>query len=744
MIYRGLTLDTFQRQAIETLQKGESVLVAAPTGTGKTLVADWIVEDAMSKGQSVVYTAPIKALSNQKFRDYCALLGDENVGLVTGDLVIRRDAPCKVMTTEILRNMLLCGDQIEGLAAVIVDEIHFLDDPDRGTTWEEMLIYLPHPVQIVGLSATLSNLDEFASWLTAVRGHNVEVIEERKRAVPLTFRIATRETGLTTIDESRQEIKQAVQRRKSARQRAQIEELPEDAHHRGKKSRRGRGGLEQSRGSGNRGKKGRHQQRQGRGGRGGRGKFSRNRSSTSHVDVFKLMREAEHLPYLYFIFSRARTEILSKELGRWLRGSLLSAEEREIVDSQLREFAMKPGVENAMTPHLAQLYRKGIAFHHAGLNVLLKAFVEQLYEQRLIKVLYCTGTFALGINMPARAAVFDSLERYDGQGMIPLPTREFMQMAGRAGRRGLDDEGLVAIRMGIDEFADQEPQIRRYLSSSYEPVESRFSLSFNSVVNLLDRHPDERIRELVEKSFLSWRRQGIAEQKRERATQLAQELEQLGLKLPHKRLKKRQRQLKQNIRAADQILNETWREFQNRVRLLREFDYIGDDGEFYVGAKALMHFQIQEIFTTELFLAGIFDGLEPELLYGVLCAMVVELPRSVRVYDVREHRRLSKMVEGIFASPIVYHAANLSQQQVSWEAQMIPLGKAWAEGRSLADIGRMVSSETDVSGTLVGAFRRAKDLLTQLRSAWKEIPDNVAMSNALLRAVSRDEVEVVG
>ena len=239
-------------------------------------------------------------------------------------------------------------------------------------------------------------------------------------------------------------------------------------------------------------------------------------------------------------FSRARTEILSKELGRWLRGSLLSVEEGEMVDAQLREFAMKPGVENAMTPHLAQLYRKGIAFHHAGFDVLLKAFVEQLYEQRLIKVLYCTGTFALGINMPARAAVFDSLERYDGQGMIPLPTREFiMQMAGRAGRRGLDEEGLVAIRMGIDEFADLEPQIRRYLSSSYEPVESRFSLSFNSVVKLLDRHPDERIRELVEKSFLSWRRQGIAEQKRERATQLAQELEQLGLKIATQKAQKK-------------------------------------------------------------------------------------------------------------------------------------------------------------------------------------------------------------
>ena len=192
LTYRGLELDGFQRQAIEYLQGGQSVLVAAPTGTGKTLVADWIVEEAMRQNKSVIYTAPIKALSNQKYRDYCELYGESNVGLVTGDLVIRRDAPCKVMTTEILRNILLCEDSVDNLMAVIVDEIHFLDDPDRGTTWEEMLIYLPEHVQIVGLSATLQNLREFSDWLSHVRKRPVPVVEERKRAVPLTYSVATK------------------------------------------------------------------------------------------------------------------------------------------------------------------------------------------------------------------------------------------------------------------------------------------------------------------------------------------------------------------------------------------------------------------------------------------------------------------------------------------------------------------------------------------------------------------------
>ena len=187
MQYRGLTLDRFQTESIAALDAGHSVLVAAPTGTGKTIIADWIVEQALEAGREVIYTAPIKALSNQKFRDYIRLYGEDKVGLVTGDLVIRRDAPCRVMTTEVLRNMLLSGETLPHLAAVILDEIHFLDDRDRGTVWEEVLIYLPKPVQIVGLSATLSNLEDFRAWLEEVRERKVVTVTETTRAVPLTI-----------------------------------------------------------------------------------------------------------------------------------------------------------------------------------------------------------------------------------------------------------------------------------------------------------------------------------------------------------------------------------------------------------------------------------------------------------------------------------------------------------------------------------------------------------------------------
>ena len=703
LTYRGLELDGFQRQAIEYLQAGHSVLVAAPTGTGKTLVADWIVEEAMKQNKSVVYTAPIKALSNQKYRDYCALYGEQNVGLITGDLVIRRDAPCKVMTTEILRNMLLCEDSIDDLMAVIVDEIHFLDDPDRGTTWEEMLIYLPEHVQIVGLSATLQNLREFSDWLSHVRKRPVPVVEERTRAVPLRYSVATRQTGLVSVDKAKALLKDRKKRKKD------------------KGARRGKGKQ-------------------------GGGRRQHNRHATTHIDVFKMMRSQKQWPYLYFTFSRAKTENLSHALKHWLHETLLSEEELEKMQDVIQHFLQLPGGEEALQEPVLELLRYGVAFHHAGVHVLIKHLVETLYEQRLIKALYCTGTFALGINMPAKATVFDSLERYNGSGMIPLPTREFMQMAGRAGRRGLDKTGLVVMRINDDEYMDFHDQIKGYLSASYEPVDSRFSLSFNSVVNLLHRNPQERIRELVEMSFLSWRRQLKAQREREEAEKLQEQLEQLvELHSPNKAQKKTRKEINRRVHRAQNMENQTWAEFETRVNFLKQYRYIGEDGTFYAGAKIVMCFQIQEIFVTELFMLGMLEGLEDAELFGLFCGLVVELPRNVYVFrkPTKRMREMMRDVRLVFISDIVRESARLTQQQLVWEPQMLHIGQAWAEGKSLVEIQNMFSCPTDITGMLIGAFRRAKDLLSQLRTAYVDMPEQYEQYTALMKAVSRDEVEVV-
>ena len=710
MNYRGFTLDRFQTEAIEALQQGHSVLVCAPTGTGKTVVADWMVEEVLGRGKQVVYTAPIKALSNQKYRDYCRLLGEDTTGLVTGDLVIRHDAPCRVMTTEILRNMLLTGDQLPDLGAVIIDEIHFLDDKERGTVWEEVLIYLPQDVQIVGLSATLANVQDFAEWLGSVRGHPVTVIEEYKRSVPLTFRVSSRESGLLTPPDMDGWYKDWAHRNRRA-----IEKARQKSRERGRGRRGGRHGTKVA-------------------------------GPTRHGDVFDMLFP-EFAPYLYFVFSRKDAELMARGLVRSLNRSLLEPEEQARVLNRLEQFWAEPGGNDALDDDLAHIYMQGVASHHAGLHVQLKALVEELYEQKLIKVLYCTGTFALGINMPARTAVFDGLERFDGQGMIPLPAREFMQMAGRAGRRGLDDEGLVVIRTNLENWPDIVPPLKGYLKGTVEPVRSRFSLSFNSVVNLLHRHPLSRIRELVERSFLAFARAKQAESAASEVDEMEASLVEEGWipgSAPTKQLRQRVKKLRRLRTRAAEGTSRTWAEFEEKVHFLERWGYLDEDHNFNAGATALMSVQISEIFVVECILEGVFDGLDPHTLFGVLTGITGSLPRAAATREGKRPRGIAKRITHIHESDIVKAAEHLSGVQVQWDHQLVPLGKGWAAGKSLSEVLLDVRCPTDISGSLVGAFRRAKDLCQQLRDVWKDDPARVKELDGLIKGVTRDEVEVVG
>jgi superfamily II RNA helicase len=706
--YRGLSLDRFQNEAIDALQDGASVLVCAPTGTGKTVVADWMVEEVLSQGKEVVFTAPIKALSNQKFRDYCRLLGEERVGLVTGDLVIRRDAPVRVMTTEILRNMLLTGDSVPRLGAVIIDEIHFLDDKERGTTWEELLIYLPHEVQIVGLSATLSNLEEFASWLADVRQRDVVVVEENERAVPLEFVIASREGGLQGPRGMDRFYKDWARRNKRALAKAKEER-----------------------------------------GRGGRRRGGRHRSSVGapvrHGDVFRMLWP-DLSPYLYFVFSRRDAEQMARGLARRLDEPLVNPDEGRQIQAELDHFATQSGADAAMDSELFAMYRSGVAFHHAGLHVMLKALVEGLYEKRLIKVLYCTGTFALGINMPARTAVFDGLQRFDGEGMINLPAREFMQMAGRAGRRGMDDEGLVVIRCPTEDWPQVREQLRYYLLGNLEPVQSRFGLSFYSVINLLARHEPARIRALVERSFLAFHRSRKAERDAEKADRMAAELESLGYEEGDKAprdVRRMVRTLRKVRTSAEQGPARTWREFQQRVEFLQRWGYIDEDQDFNAGARALQHVQMSEVLVVEIFLQGIFDELDLDTLYGVCCGLVASLPRGAVVRHTKKDRSLAKRLDAVRMSEIVVQAEELSGQRMDFDGGMIPFGRWWAEGRSLGELLLNVQARTDISGDLVGAFRRARDLVGQLQSLYDHDPERAKALRELAKRVRRDEVEVL-
>ena len=739
MEYRGLQLDHFQRQAIEAIQEGRSVIVSAPTGTGKTLIADYLIEHILKEGGEVIYTSPIKALSNQKYRQYANYFGEENVGLVTGDLVIRRDAPLRIMTTEILRNILLEGrhdanlvqeeDEDEGhlpnsspsrspaesdlpdlrkLRAVIIDEIHFLDDPERGTVWEELLIYLPHEIRILGLSATLSNLEEFTAWLDQVRQTEFKTIYEPKRTVPLKFFMMSNETGLLPVDHYN---------KKYAKWRSQNKGRDTNS---------------------------RQRRRGGRGQRGNRGGRDREQS-TRHLHVIESLHPHSY-PALYFIFSRALVERLATELsqsrtGKALAPPALKKQIEAILDRFERE---QPGV---LPDKLKSMYRRGIAFHHAGLHVALKGLVEELYEAGLIRVLYCTSTFALGINMPARTVIFDSLTKYNGTEIAPLTVREFMQMAGRAGRRGIDVEGDIIIRQDFQDYEEVQPLLKRLFAGESEPVTSSFNLAFHAVVNLLARFSEEDIRALLGESFKAWRSREIARDLRERIASKEQLLSTSPTRddAPDKRLKRHQRQLSSMKRQlVEEERPKLWEDFHRKVEFLRTHGYISSEHDLLTPALVLKQIKMEEIFLTELILGGVLEDLSPEELYGVMCGLVQTLPRSARVRRPPEKwDTIMARIAEIYRTDVVQGAARLTNNEVVLTPELMHFGERWAMGESLPALMEDIDSPTDLSGDLVGALRRAKDLISQIKGVYQDDEWRRKQLTKLMREVTRDEVEAV-
>ncbi|MCT2583625.1 DEAD/DEAH box helicase [Actinophytocola gossypii] len=462
-------LDPFQDEACAALENGHGVLVCAPTGAGKTVVGEFAVHLALADGAKCFYTTPIKALSNQKYADLVDRYGPKKVGLLTGDSSVNGNAPIVVMTTEVLRNMLYAGSAtLDGLAYVVMDEVHYLADQFRGAVWEEVILHLPESVRLVSLSATVSNAEEFGDWLVEVRGDTTVVVDEH-RPVPLWQHMMVTGRMLDLFagedPEGQPRINPNLLRR--------TEDVARQSPWAGPRQ-RGRRSAPPPRGP----------------------RFR----PPSRVDVVQRLDGAGLLPAIVFVFSRVGCDAA---VGQCARSGLRMntdaevAEIRRIVDTRTKD------LNDADLRVLGywewrDALERGFASHHAGLLPAFKETVEELFVRGLVKVVFATETLALGINMPARTVVLERLVKYNGEAHVDLTAGEYTQLTGRAGRRGIDVEGhaVVVWQPGVD-----PKHVAGLASTRTYPLRSSFRPAYNMAVNLVDRLGVRAARDMLEQSF---------------------------------------------------------------------------------------------------------------------------------------------------------------------------------------------------------------------------------------------------
>jgi len=445
-------LDAFQLEAIDALNQGQSVVVSAPTGSGKTLVGEYAIHRALAHGQKVFYTTPLKALSNQKLRDFREQFGVENVGLMTGDFSVNREASIVVMTTEIFRNMLYAevergDDPLADVEAVVLDECHYMNDSQRGTVWEESIIHCPPSVQLVALSATVANAGQLTDWIERVHGPTRLVLSDF-RPVPLDFSFCSAKGLHPLLNDERTGL----------HPNCKVWRAPKGSNRKGKSPR------------------------------------PPQPEPPPLAFVVAQMAERDMLPAIYFIFSRRGCDKAMRDLGKIC---LVNEVEQARIRARLEAFVRATPEAVREGGHDEALLR-GIAAHHAGVLPAWKELIEELFQQGLVKVVFATETLAAGINMPARSTVISALSKRTERGHRPLMGSEFLQMAGRAGRRGLDTQGYVVTVQSRFEGVREAGQLA---TSPADPLVSQFTPSYGMVLNLLQRNELPKAKELVERSF---------------------------------------------------------------------------------------------------------------------------------------------------------------------------------------------------------------------------------------------------
>ncbi len=654
--FRGLRLFPFQRQAIAAILGGRSVVVAAPTGAGKTLVADYAMEQAFEAGRRVVYTSPIKALSNQKFRDFRAEYGDEQVGIMTGDVTINPDAPLLVMTTEIFRNTIFEDPRrLEGFEVVIFDEVHYLDDRERGTVWEESIIFAPRHIRVVALSATVPNVDQFAAWLGEVRDCDVEVIIEETRPVPLVHKVWIPGRGPRSVREVKQYFVEMGRFQEKDRER-----------------RRGRRPHRRSR----------------------RAQEEILWKASEKLLDYLIRRDL--LPAIYFAFSRADCERLAQ---RNAKRDLLSSSERRHMVGLFDELAERYEVATSSdTQQLRELAANGVLYHHAGMLPIDKEIVERLFTTGLVKMLFATETFSLGVNMPARTVAFHTLCKYDGVSYGRILAREYWQMAGRAGRQGIDPKGWVFAL--LDESRIDAGDLERLQSGRVEPVISRFNLNYSGILNLY-RRVGEKVPEAWQRSFARYQRRGKKEKGGPRRGGAAQ------------------------IRA--------------RLEMLEEFHYI-ESGTLTRKGTLCSRVNGYEIAATEAQEGGWIARCNAVQLTMLFAAMVYE-PR--RYDDSAPPTRHLKGIKTPFSRHMESFATTETAFGIEGPVKVPDFGLSgpvqfWAEGM---DFDRVLTRTSLAPGDLVRTLRMTIQLLRQMEHALDPQDPTRETLHAARELIDRDVVD---
>ncbi len=761
-------LDDFQLEAISHLEEGRSVVVCAPTGSGKTVVAEYAVEMARRTNRRCYYTTPLKALSNQKFFDFRQKYGEEGVGLLTGDISINREASVVVMTTEVFRNMLygtILGDvrrNLHEVSSVILDECHYMNDAERGTVWEESIIYAPKEIQLVALSATVANAEELTTWIDETHGPTGLVLSDF-RPVPLRFHYFGDRHIYPLLSPGRG-LNLQLKTRFGKKQRFPVD-----------RKRRTPGALLPNPG-----------------------------------DVLSVLSGRNMLPAIYFLFSRRGCE----EAMYKARGiPLVSPEEEQELKRQIEHFTRaNPNLENH--PHLPYLY-EGMSVHHAGMLPSWKSVVEKLFQQGLLKVVFATETLAAGINMPARTTVISSVTKRDDAGHRELTASEFLQMSGRAGRRGMDEIGHVVV---LHHPFENVENAARLATAPADPLSSRFTPSYGMVLNLLERHTLEEAQDLIERSFGQFRVSQELEPLHLQQMSWEAELERLAHPLcpgeigdlplyskrleavrnKHKQLKLMEKGLRGGKTGRDaggveavtalrmemkEILDKAyampchgcpvqkpcskqsdrirhlrgrvadvgkrihkesgryWRTFEALSDILRLQGHLNGNVPTALGRMAAGVRCTNELFMSEVAVSGCLYELSPSELAAAFTCLVTEEGRATEVQRVRVGPQVDMVLEQVHTiARRIYRLQRDFDVDIPVEFSPVLAGvtQMWAEGADWEDIRRATSFD---EGDIVRSLRRTLDLCRQFLRAPDVPPQLVALATAAADLIARDEVK---